>query len=153
MTLNINPLERFKGAYHGFKNPQIEQDSNNMIAMKPLMPCMRFIDNSIQQQMKHIIQEVNETQLALAEHDLNHALEETIDILQSCLTALEIYRRHGFAVQETIDQVFIKNNGIGRNYYCIQGNSKGNINLKICDQCNTKACKKKREIMITEENF
>jgi len=137
-------LTRLKAGYYGFKKPHIVQNylgqDGNELSFQILKPCTRFIDNSLEAQTGHILQEVCETAEALNKLDYDHALEETIDILQSCITALEIYRRYGLDVQTAIDKVFMKNNGPDRNYYCEQAGVQGNPDLVICGQCQNVIC-------------
>lgn len=80
-----------------------------------LQPCWMFTNNSLSDQTGHIRQESSEILEAMLDGDEPHALEETIDCLQSCVTMLEIFKRQGFDIDQAIQQVEFKNKC--RGYY------------------------------------
>lgn len=134
-----NLYKRIRAAYYAFKNPAGFLQEPGRINFGILKPCMRFIDNTIEEQTRHINEEVMETIEEIVKGNYSLALAETVDILQSCITALEIYRRNGYDVQTAIDKVFMKNNNPKRNYYCEQAGVK-NPDLYICCKCENVVC-------------
>lgn len=78
-------------------------------------PCWKYINNSLEQQMRHIREESKEIRESLFDGDEEHALEETIDCLQSCITMLGIFKKMGYDIELALGAVKHKNTN--RNYY------------------------------------
>jgi hypothetical protein len=80
-----------------------------------LQPCWSYADNTIEKQLLHIRAEITEMLDELADNNLPAALIEMLDVYQSCITGIEVFRRHGYDVDEAIKFMVEKNKR--RGYY------------------------------------